>query len=182
VDIVGYSNDLMSRRLAKLAERAIFTGTGEKDFKGILNDKEVKTITTDALTVDTLMDLYTSIHPEFLDGAAFYFDRNTFNQVAKLKDTNGHFYLQNGVVNGKANYTLFNQPVHITETLDNQDVLVFTNLAQAYGILIKQGFSMKQVIDSKQALRGSRLLVLDGYMDGAVYNPQAITKIEFATE
>lgn len=186
VDIVAYVNDLLGRRVAKTAEKAIFNGDGVKEFVGILGDTTVKKVNLSlatSVTVDHLMDLFTSLHPDFVEGAAFYMNRTFFNKIAKLKDGNGHFYMQNGVVNGRLTYTLFGASVYVTEALQagttaGQVPVVFANLQQAYSILVKQEMSIRQIVDGPNALRGSQLLVLDGYMDGAVTNPQAIAKIE----
>ncbi|QDP39439.1 phage major capsid protein [Radiobacillus deserti] len=184
VDIVAYVNDLLGRRVAKTAEKAIFNGDGVNEFTGILGDENVQGIDVSLASrigVDQLMDLYTSIHPDFVDGAAFYMNRSFFNQIVKLKDGNGHFYMQNGVVNGKVQYT-FGSPVHVTEALQagttaGEVPVVFANLSEAYAILVKQEMAIKQIADGPNALRGSQLLVLDGYMDGAVTNSQAISKL-----
>ena len=104
--------------------------------------------------------------------------REYFNIVAKLKDGNNHPYLQNGVVNGKLSYTLFGAPVIVTDSLKSDTPILFGSVEQAYAVMIKKGFALQHVTgDTQQALRGSQLLVLDGYMDGAVYNPQAIAKL-----
>ncbi|RLQ89951.1 phage major capsid protein [Falsibacillus albus] len=185
VDIVSYVNDLLGRRVAKVAEQAIFKGDGANEFSGIMletavNETEYSLATE--LDMDSFMDVYTSLHPTFLDGAAFYMSRSFFNKAVKLKDAMGHYYMQNAVVNGKPTYTLFNRPVFVTEALDAGDTVgqvpvVFANLGQAYSILVKQEMNLRQIIDGQQALRGSQLLVLDGYMDGAVTNHAAIAKL-----
>lgn len=43
--------------------------------------------------------------------------------------------------------------------------------------MIKKGPELVTVQDSAQALRGSIGFLLDAYMDGAVYNPEAIAKL-----
>ncbi|MCM3093861.1 MULTISPECIES: phage major capsid protein [unclassified Cytobacillus] len=183
VDIVAYVNELLGRRVGKTAEHAIFNGDGDKQFSGVIGDTEVKSKEiSGAVSVDGLLDLYTELHPAFLEDAAFYMSRSFFNKVVKLKDENGHFYMQNGIVNGKPTYTLFGRPVFVTEALDageaaGETPAVFANMKQAYSILVKKEMSIKQIIDGPNALRGSQLLVLDGYMDGAVTNPQAAIKL-----
>jgi HK97 family phage major capsid protein len=179
VPIVDYAVNLLARRASKAVEKSILTGQEVDEFRGIVHDTEIKAVDAEgAVTVDVLMDLYNAIHPEFLDSSAFIMKRSFFNQVAKLKDGNGHFYLQNGVVNGKLTYTLFGAQVIVTDALADGTPVVFGNVAEAYGVMIKQGFSLQHVSgDTTQALRGSQLLVLDGYMDGAVFNPQALAKL-----
>ena len=182
VNVVDYAVNLLSRRAAKAVEKSILVGTTADEFKGIVKDAEIQEVTTEgAITVDVLMDLYNSIHPEFLAGASYIMSRKIFNEIAKLKDNSGHFYMQNGVVNGKLTYTLFGAEVIVTDALTDETPVLFGSVEQAYAVMIKKGFALQHVTgDTTQALRGSQLLVLDGYMDGSVYNPQAISKLTIA--
>lgn len=184
VDIVDYSVGLLSRRAGKAVEKSILVGKGTDEFAGITQDKEIKEVkASDAVTIETLLDLYNAVHPEFLTGAGYIVSRAFFNQIAKLKDQAGHFYLQNGVVNGRLTYTLFGAEVVVTDSLDEKTPAVFGSIEEAYAVLVKKGFALQHVTaDTTQALRGSQLLVLDGYMDGAVYNPQAIAKLTVGEE
>lgn len=179
IDLVAYTNDLLGRRLAKTAEHAIFKGDGVKEFAGIVGATDIEEVpTTGVITIDTLVDVYNKLHSAFLPNAAFYMNRDTFNAIAKLKDGNEHFYLQNGEVNGKLTRTLFGCPVHITEALDANTPIVFGDMTEAYSIMIKKGMQLQNIVaDTTQALRGSQLLVLDGYMDGAVTNPAGLVKL-----
>ncbi|PEO97629.1 phage major capsid protein [Bacillus toyonensis] len=178
VDIVAYSQDLLSRRLAKTAEHAIFVGDGKKEFKGILSETDIATVEAENVEKMTpLLELYTSIHPDFISKSAFYMNRNLFNAIAKIEDGNGHPYIQNGVINGAITYTLFGAPVYVTQALPETTPAVFGDISEAYTILVKKDMSIQNVIDTANALRGSRLLVADAYMDGAVTNPQAIARL-----
>jgi HK97 family phage major capsid protein len=177
VNIVDYALNLLGRRVGKAVEKSILIGAGGEEFAGIVNDTEVKKIpVVGAVAIDNLMDLYNSIHPEFLGASSFIMQRNFFNQVAKMKDQMGHYYMQNGVVNGKLTYTLFGVEVIVTDQLLDGAPAIFGSVEDAYALMIKQGFALQHVMgDTTQALRGSQLLVLDGYMDGAIYNPQALS-------
>lgn len=179
IDINAYASDLLGRRTGKRIEQSIFTGDGVEEFKGILlEDGIVEVQSTGVITYDDLLELHTSIHPEFIDGAAFYMSRNFFNGISKLKDAIGHYYMQNGVVNGKLTYTLFGSPVYVTDALTEEAPVVFANMEAAYSIMVKKDLALTSVAnDTESALRGTRLLVLDAYMDGAVYNKQAVSKL-----
>lgn len=179
VSIVDYSVGLLARRTVKAVEKSMLIGTGTEEFHGIVKDVKIADVkVTGAATVDNLMELYNAIHPEFLDGAVFVMQRKFFNAIAKLKDGNGHFYMQNGVVNGKLTYTLFGAPVLVTDALDDTNPVIFGNIEEGYAVMVKKGFTLQHVTgDTTQALRGSQLLVLDGYMDGAVYNVDALAKM-----
>jgi len=185
IDIVDYSADLLSRRLAKAIEKSVLTGNTDVEFRGIIHDVDVKAVTFTGVASDVdmenLQELYLAIHPDFLTGAGFVMQRNFFNAIAKKKDTNGHFYLQNGIVNGKFQYTLFGLPVDVTDALPDNTPVVFGNIEEAYSIMIKKGMGVTHVTaDTTNALRGSRLVVMDAYMDGAVVNPQAVAKLVLA--
>ena len=179
VDIVDYSVDLLARRTAKAVEKSVLTGTEEEEFRGIIHDEEIgKVEVTGTVTNDDLLELYNSIHPEFLSYAGYIMSREFFNQISKLKDSSGHYYMQNGIVNGSLSYTLFGAPVYVTDSLPATTPVIFGSIQEAYAIMVKQGLALQHITgDTTQALRGSQLLVLDGYMDGAVYNPQAISKL-----
>ncbi|MGG1916039.1 phage major capsid protein [Priestia megaterium] len=178
-NVVDYSINLLSRRAAKAVEKSVLNGVGGEEFNGIIAETEIAHVdVTGAVGVDQLLDVYNAIHPDFLGGATFIMQRKFFNQIAKLKDGNGHFYMQNGVINGKLTYTLFGAEIIVTDALPDATPLLFGSIEEAYAIMIKKGFALQHVTgDTTQALRGSQLLVLDGYMDGAVYNPQALVKL-----
>ncbi|MEK5205242.1 phage major capsid protein [Bacillus sp. FSL R10-2789] len=179
VPVVDYSVNLLARRAAKAVEKSILTGNTTEEFRGIIHDTEIATVEASVVDVDQLMEVYNAIHPEFLDNSSFIMQRKFFNQIAKLKDGNKHFYMQNGVVNGKLTYTLFGAEVIVTDALTDATPLIFGNVSEAYGVMIKKGFALQHVAgDTTQALRGSQLLVLDGYMDGAVFNPQALALLK----
>ena len=179
VDIESYVTNLLARRTIKAVEKSILTGSALEEFKGIIHDEDVAEVELiGAVTIDTFLEMYLKIHPEFLASACFIMNRDFFNQVSKLKDGNNHFYLQNGIVNGKLTYTLLGLPVEVTESLTAEVPVIFGNIEESYGIMIKKGFGLQRIVaDSTQALRGSQLFILDGYMDGAVINPQALVKL-----
>lgn len=173
-----YAKNLLARRTVKAIEKSILTGEGGLEFKGIVHDAEVKAIEQTEDRHSSLQDLYLAVHPEFLEGASFIMNRNYFNTIAKEKDGNGHFYIQNGAVNGKLTYTLFGMPVEITEALPAETPVLFGNFAEAYSLMVKQEQGITEVsADTKNAMAGTKLFVYDAYMDGAVTNPQAVSKL-----
>lgn len=183
VNVVDYAVNLLSRRAGKAVEKSILVGAGGEEFTGI-KGADLETVTLEGvLAVENLLDVYNTLHPDFLGGAGFVMSRPFFNKVAKLKDNNGHFYVQNGVVNGRPTYTLFGAQIIVSDVMDSGanagDVpVIFGDIEAAYAVMIKKGFALQHVTgDTKQALRGSQLLVLDGYMDGTVYNEQALVKL-----
>lgn len=188
INIVTYATDLLSRRCAKAIEKSILLGTGVagQEFNGIFGDTDivkVDTATANTVVMDDLNGLYNALHPEYLDQAVFICSRAFYQMIAKFKDGNNHYFVQNGVVNGKLTKTLFGAEVIVSDAITStQYPVIFGSVEDAYGIMVKQGFSLQHVTaDTTQALRGSQLLVLDGYMDGAVFNSQAIVKLNVKT-
>lgn len=178
VNMDEYIPHLLAKRVAKAIEKSMLVGTGTDEFNGIVNDTKIGHVdVTGSITYDTLQDLYLQIHPMYLNGACFIMQRDLFKQVAKLKDNDGHFILQNGVVNGKINYTLFDIPVYVTENLPATTPVVFGNVTEAVAVLIKQEQGLREIVDSGLALKGAKMYLFDFYADSIVQNPQAIAKL-----
>lgn len=183
VDLVGYSTDRLSRSLARTIERAILVGaksgeTASDVFRPIVGDSEVAHISLvgETPTVDELIDIYGSLNPSYLSGAMFIVSRKVFNAMLKLKDGDGAYLILRDQVNGQPGYRLFGVPVYVSDFLTGQEKqIVFGNINQAYGMLVKQGINLTNVTaDTTQALAGGRLVIMDTYLDGAVINPKAV--------
>lgn len=182
VDLLGYSADLLARRAARAVEKSIFKGEGgERGFVGIFSDQVTdsgdlnKVKISASVTADELADITGAVNPAYLDGAAFYMSRDLFNQIRKIKDGTGDFLLQARDVNGRIGQTILGFPVYISDVLAKEDGILFGNVGNAYGVMIKKGFALKHVNgDTQQTLNGTQLLAFDGYMDGNVINPEAL--------
>ncbi|QIZ45268.1 phage major capsid protein [Bacillus sp. RZ2MS9] len=183
IDVVGYSTKLLTRRLGLTVDAAILIGDKTKgEFEGILNDVTVPDITTvssTGITLDELLTLNNSIHPDYVKGAVFIVNRQVFNEIAKMKDNNGHYHLVKDVAETGVTYRLFGQPVLISEVMPamatGNRAVVFANLGEGYATMTKKGQTLKYIDnDTANALRGTNTIVLDAYMDGKVLNKDAI--------
>lgn len=185
VDIVGYTNERLSRSVGRAIERGILLGAksgeqADQTFRPITKDADIvakaSTLAGAVPTVEELLAVYTTLNPAYLDGSMWIVSRAVFNGILALKDGDGTYLVFRDIVNGKPGYTLFGCPVHVTNILtDDETGIVFGNLNQAYGMLVKKGMNLTTVTaDTTQALAGGRLAVLDAYMDGAVINPDAV--------
>lgn len=178
VNIQEYAKNLLARRTAKAVEKSMLVGSTADEFKGIVHDVEVSQVIVEgAITIDDLLELYLQVHPEFLTNASFVMSRDLFTQVAKMKDANGHYYVQNGIINGKLTYTLFGAEIDITDSLPAENPVIFGNIEEAVSVMVKQQSGLQEIVDSKTALAGTKLFVFDMYLDSAVVNPQAIAKV-----
>lgn len=192
VDIVGYSNGLLTRSVMRAIERGILVGpkdpeTTDQSFRPIIGDTDVRNVELagEGPTVEELLDIYSTLNPGYLDGSLFIMSRRVFNHILKLKDGDGTYLVFRDIVNGKPGYSLFGVPIYVTSVLTEQadkKEIIFGNLSQAYGMLIKKNMNMIVVTaDTTQALAGGRLAVLDAYMDGAVFNPDAVITASLTT-
>ncbi len=183
VDIVSYAQGRLARSVAKTIERGILVGPkdGENEdeaFRPVIGDKNVLTIDiAKAIDVPDLLNIYGTLNPGYLEGSMWVMSRPMFNKVMQLKDGDGTFLIFRGLVDGKPGYSLFGCPVHVSDVLtgENADKIVFGNFQAGYGMLIKKGMNLINVTqDTTQALAGGQLSILDTYMDGEVYNPNAL--------
>lgn len=187
INTVAYVQELLGKRTVTAVEKSMLTGNTADQFRGMVHDVTVPNFTIGATPttderLNTLLDLYLSVHPEYQAGAVYIMSRSYFNEVSKLKDKNGQFYLLNGVANGRPTKTLFGAEVLVSQSLDQGNLVgqvpvVFGNIEQSYAVMIKQGPQLQMVVDTDNALKGATGFVFDAYLDGQVYNNQAISKL-----
>lgn len=181
-DIVNFAINKLAKKTGEAVEEAALKGSNDNDqFEGILSTKSLaldglnKVELPATIDYDAIVDIYNEIQPIYLNNSQFIMSRKLFGKIAQLKDGNGHKYVQGGVVNGKLQQTLLGLPVVVSDQLTEEDGIIFGDVSQAYGIMVKTDFKLQYVTgDTQQAKNGTQLLVFDGYMDGAVIDPQAL--------
>lgn len=179
--------NLLAKRVFKAVEQSILRDTSAEEFRRIVPDSNVQVINvntaaTDEQLLDVLLDMTLNIHPEYLAQSQFIMSRPFFNRVSKLKDAAGHFFMQNGVINGKPTQTLFGLEVVISSSLESGDVagqtpVILGSMENGYAVMIKKGAQMTMVQDTQHALQGSVGFLFDVYLDGVVYNSDAFIKL-----
>lgn len=187
MNMADYVPNLLAKRTFKAIEHSILRGTKEDEFRGIVPNNEIEQVdlsstATNEQVMDTLLDMVLNIHPEYLQNSQFIMSRPFYNRIAKLKDAVGHFYVQNGIVNGKPTTTLFGLGVVITSSLESGTTVgetpcILGSMHDGYAVMIKKGAELTQIKDTENALHGSVGFLFDAYLDGAVYNEDAITKL-----
>ncbi|PGC57703.1 phage major capsid protein [Bacillus wiedmannii] len=183
INVIDYAVNVLTKRLARKIDETVLNGDPtKKQFEGILTSTKVETFTSevaDKIALDELLDLTLAVHPDHLEGAVFIMGRQAFNKIAKLKDANGNYHVVKDVVNGRPTYKIFEHEILIQEKMPafgtGEISVVFVNMAEAYATMIKKGAQLKRISDdTKQALRGSHMLMLDMYCDGKILNENAI--------
>ena len=185
VDVSSYALDILIRRLAAVLNKAVVSGKGasQDQPEGILMapaDCHVKSASKSAIDMDDIIDLYNSINPEYLADSVFVVGRKEFNKLAKLKNADGSFYLQRDLVNGGSAYRILGIPVVVSDEMPentgagNEKLVALVNLERAMASLIAKGIELKTVShDSKTALGGNILMVMDCYVDSKLINNDA---------
>ena len=186
INISEYALNILIRRLSAVLNESVLVGQGaaHEQPEGILLAPEechVKSASKSAIDIDDLIELYNSMHPEYLSNACFVFGRKEFNKIAKLKDANGAYYLQKDLVTKGVAYRLMGLPVYISDKMaantgaGEEKLAVLVNLNAAYGTLISKGIELKTINnDSTTALNGTTLMVMDVFVDGKLINNEAV--------
>ncbi|RKD84132.1 HK97 family phage major capsid protein [Sinobaca qinghaiensis] len=180
IDIVKFASEKLARKVSKTVEASIFTGDGsETSMHGILNEIDVLSVSGESSpNLNNLNDLINKVQPVYQVNAAFYMSTNYFNKVSNWTDSSGRPMLETIVLNNKIVRTLFGFPVYQTESLTAENPVVFMNPQEAYALLVQKNATIQRVqADTAQAMRGSELIYFDTYMDGRIYNKEAVAKL-----
>lgn len=184
IDILSYIENVLARRIGNAINTSVIAGNGDTDnqFEGILNAGITPAVTASAVgttTVDELQALALSIPQEFRNGGVFIVSEAMFKLIAKLKDGNGHYYLNYDVANNETVYKLFGHEILVSSAMPapttGKQAVIFANLAEGYATMVKQGVQLKKLDStSDEAARGVVKVLVEAYMDGKVANKQAI--------
>jgi HK97 family phage major capsid protein len=114
-DLATYITGEFARRVGAAEEAAIIAGDGGHKPTGLLHDTlgaelGVTTAAAAAITADELLDLQHSLKSGHRRRAAFLMNDTTVKMIRKLKDGNGQFMWQPGLLYGQPD-TLLNQRV-----------------------------------------------------------------------
>lgn len=180
-DVVAYATNRIARAIGRTISRNILIGkkgTETESFAPVVSDEDVKvTDVANSVTVDDLIGMYTDLHQGYQNGAAWVVAPSVFRQMAALKDGNGEYLIFRGTVDGNPDYTLFGSKVYEDDALESAPdgkKIVFGNFGIGYAVLLKKDMNLVHVTqDTKQALAGGHLVVIDAYLDGGVQNPDA---------
>ena len=174
IDVVNYVSELCARRINKALSTAIVNGN--KNFEGLVT----KNVIEGTLNADTIIDLVYDLPQVYYTGGVILMNRNTFKQVAKMKDGDNTYLVTKDYSNGIA-YRLLGLEVQIIDSMQD-NILCVANIENAYALLIKKNMELNVIgNDTTQALAGKVLTVLDMYADGKVVNEDAVRTLKATT-
>lgn len=180
VDMDMYLTDVIVRRMSRELNKFFLVGTGSKQPQGLIQAKQKVTVPQE-LTYDVFVEMGTTLHPDFMDGAKYIMNRKTFTKACLLQDGNGHKYVQNGVVNGKFTYTLAGVPIIIDNNMPDYEqgnkAIILANIADCYSINVLQDIVLKK-LDQVEFLNGVEVFASYMMADGKITNEDAIIVAE----
>ncbi|MGL5620782.1 phage major capsid protein [Cetobacterium sp.] len=178
IDIVSYSQDILTRRLGYALDRAMINGTlASKSIEGLVNAPEACNY-AGALTIDTFIGAMASMKAVYQGGAKWIMNRGSFEAVVKLKDATGNLYVAREVIGDTIQYKLFGLEIMINDAVA-ENVVYLANFAHAYKGMIKKGASLSKISeDTVNRRNGTVTLVLDTYVDARIVQPEAIKVIK----
>lgn len=190
VGLVDYSTQYLTRKLGNALEKAILVSPAtnpELSFSSITGDSHVTQGVAMAdpenPTVEEMISMINSLISSYRAGAAFVVSQSVFKALSLLKDGDNTYLrfkatlpatTQNATPIAPGNEFL-GYPVYVSPYLDGTDhPIVFGNFGVGYTVINRSALTVSHVTnDTTQAMAGGHLIVLAGYMDGAVTNPDA---------
>lgn len=193
IDIVGYTKEILYRRLGYALDRAIISGEKADSFEGLNSAPEackVETLANNAIAIEDFMNTLNAMHPTLQAGAVWVMSRELFNKVSLLKDGTGNFYLlrQLNVVTQKPEYKLLGCPIYISDAVEKdfsqgKKVAFLVNFNQALKGMVKKDAELKQISsDTANALKGTHTFTLDMYADVKIVDENAIKVLTVKSE
>lgn len=190
---VGYATFLLKRVEYALGLRladAVFNGSGTNMPLGILKDvavtnqQEIDT-SDDAKFIESIIDIYYSVHTDIAREAKWYIRRETWQQISKLKNTNKDFYITD--LNTGNTRTLMSRPVELIESegsglktlkeavATTDPVMVFGNIRE--GILGLENPKMTMKLEDQITSKGLTKYYMEKGVGVGVQLPEYFIKV-----
>jgi HK97 family phage major capsid protein len=191
-DIESYISAEFARRIGNAEEEAFITGDGEGKPVGILADKKsdkdvgaevgVTAASATAITADELIDLYHSLAVPYRGKAVWLMNDSTIQHIRKLKDENGQYLWQPGLVAGAPD-TILGRPVKVSRYMPaieaGKKTVAFGDF-NYYWIADRQGRSFRR-LDELFATTGQVGFRGSERVDGKLVLTEAIKVLQQAT-
>ncbi len=179
-DLAAYISHEFSRRVGAAEEEAIITGDGSHKPTGLLHatlgaQTGVTAASATAITADELIDLQHSLKAGYRRRACFIMNDATIKAIRKLKDGNGQYLWQPGLMYGQPD-TLLNQKVL---TSNYMPLPAAGNKAILYGdysyywLADREGRSMQR-LNELYAETGQIGFRITQRLDGRLVLPEAV--------
>ena len=179
-DLENYIAREFARRIGTKEEEAFFTGDGSGKPLGVLADKGgaeigVTAASATAITSDELLDLYYSLLSPYRKKAVWVVNDSTIKAIRKLKDNNGQYLWQPGLI-ANAPDTILGRPVKTSAFMPSiaagAKSIIFGDF-NYYWIADRQGRTFKR-LNELYATTGQVGFLASQRVDGKLILPEAL--------
>ena len=179
-DLENYIAREFARRIGTKEEEAFFTGDGSGKPLGVLADKGgaeigVTAASASAITSDELLDLYYSLFSPYRKKAVWVVNDSTVKAIRKLKDNNGQYLWQPGLI-ANAPDTILGRPVKTSAFMPSiaagAKSIIFGDF-KYYWIADRQGRTFKR-LNELYATTGQVGFLASQRVDGRLILPEAL--------
>lgn len=179
-DLENYIAREFARRIGTKEEEAFFTGDGSGKPLGVLADKGgaeigVTAASASAITSDELLDLYYSLFSPYRKKAVWVVNDSTVKAIRKLKDNNGQYLWQPGLI-ANAPDTILGRPVKTSAFMPSiaagAKSIIFGDF-NYYWIADRQGRTFKR-LNELYATTGQVGFLASQRVDGKLILPEAL--------
>ena len=179
-DLENYIAREFARRIGTKEEEAFFTGDGTGKPLGVLADKGgaeigVTAASATAITSDELLDLYYSLFSPYRKKAVWVVNDSTIKAIRKLKDNNGQYLWQPGLI-ANAPDTILGRPVKTSAFMPSiaagAKSIIFGDF-NYYWIADRQGRTFKR-LNELYATTGQVGFLASQRVDGKLILPEAL--------
>ena len=179
-DLESYIAREFARRIGNKEEEAFFTGDGSGKPLGVLADKGgaetgVTAASSTAITADELLDLFYSLNSPYRKKAVWVLNDSTIKAIRKLKDNNGQYLWQPGLI-ANAPDTILGRPVKTSAFMPaiaaGVKSIAFGDFGY-YWVADRQGRSFKR-LNELYAATGQVGFLGSQRVDGKLVLPEAI--------
>lgn len=171
-DLDSYVTEILTRRLRRKLVDLVINGTTDKKFIGLLNKACVEVSTLD---YDALIDLIYTMPSDLVETNVVICNRNDFKKILKIKSTDGTPIVLASIEGQGAKYTILGHEIIVNEKVE-EGTVIFTNLGQAIGMLVKDGITITKVsnTDANLVRKGLTQFTVDMYCNIKTLNEDAI--------
>ena len=179
-DLESYIAMEFARRIGSKEEEAFFSGDGSGKPLGVLADKGgaevgVTAASSTAITADELLDLYYSLFSPYRKKAVWVVNDSTIKAIRKLKDNNGQYLWQPGLI-ANAPDTILGHPVKTSAYMPSiaagAKSVIFGDF-NYYWIADRQGRTFKR-LNELYATTGQVGFLASQRVDGKLILPEAL--------
>ena len=179
-DLENYIAREFARRIGTKEEEAFFAGDGSGKPLGVLADKGgaeigVTAASATAITSDELLDLYYSLFSPYRKKAVWVVNDSTIKAIRKLKDNNGQYLWQPGLI-ANAPDTILGRPVKTSAFMPSiaagAKSIIFGDF-NYYWIADRQGRTFKR-LNELYATTGQVGFLASQRVDGKLILPEAL--------